>query len=63
MEIIFIGILFAILIITIIILAFRPTLILAKDFVKDKVATPHSNFYNWKENEIYANYTCSFPNQ
>lgn len=53
MEMILIIILLAIIAITLTILVFRPSLILTKEFVKSKIATPNSKFFHWKENEIH----------
>lgn len=53
MEIIVLGVLLAILTTLIVILAFRPSQILTREFVKSKIATPHSKFFHWKENEIH----------
>lgn len=53
MEMILIIILLAIIAFTIGVLAFRPSQILTKEFVKSKMSTPHSKFFHWKENEIH----------
>ncbi|HUH74984.1 MAG TPA: alpha/beta hydrolase [Chitinophagales bacterium] len=53
MEMIFIGVLLIIIAFLSAILVFRPSQILTKEFVKSKIETPHSKFFQWKDNEIH----------